>query len=148
MRVWGLGLMLVAVVSAGGCAAGIFQPASPTLADLERGDVHVSKVQGIQDSDIYKITYVANVPADVAWETAMEMPQWLRNNRMVGEFAPLPTEGDRRRRRRVTAGSATWFGGATRRSRSWSCAATTPRSSSTSPSCRTTGRTRSGGTAP
>ncbi|MHC4318896.1 MAG: caspase family protein [Planctomycetota bacterium] len=92
MRVWGLVLMLAASVFAGGCAARIFQPTSPTLADLERGDVHVSKMQGTQDSDVYKITYVANVPAEVAWETAMEMPQWLRNNRMVDEFAPLPPE--------------------------------------------------------
>jgi hypothetical protein len=74
----------------GGCAARIFQPASPTLVALERGDVHVSKVLGTGDSDIYKITYVAGVPSDVAWETAMEMPQWLRNNRMVSEFTPLP----------------------------------------------------------
>ncbi|MHC4980523.1 MAG: caspase family protein [Planctomycetota bacterium] len=95
MRVRSLGLMLVAAVAAGGCATRIFQPASPTLAGLERGDVHVSKVQGTEDSDVYKITYVANVPAEVAWETAMEMPQWLQSNRMVGEFAPLATGGGR-----------------------------------------------------
>ncbi|MHC4142959.1 MAG: hypothetical protein ACYSUF_14220 [Planctomycetota bacterium] len=94
MRVWGLGLTLVAALGAGGCAARIFQPASPTLAGLERGEVHVSKVQGTEDSDVYKITYVANVPAQVAWATAMDMPQWLRSNRMVGEFAPLPAAGD------------------------------------------------------
>jgi hypothetical protein len=94
MRVWGLGLTLVAAAFVGGCAARIFQPASPTLAGLERGEVHVSKVQGTEDSDVYKITYVANVPAQVAWATAMDMPQWLRSNRMVGEFAPLPAAGD------------------------------------------------------
>jgi len=94
MRVWGLGLTLVAALVAGGCAARIFQPASPTLAGLERGEVHVSKVQGTGDSDVYKITYVANVPAQVAWATAMEMPQWLRSNKMVSEFAPLPPAGD------------------------------------------------------
>jgi uncharacterized caspase-like protein len=100
MRVLGHGLALVAAVSAGGCAARIFQPASPTLTGLEQGDVHVSKVRGTQDSDIYKITYVTNVPAEVAWHTAMEMPQWLPDNRMVGEFAALSGDGGRE-----TAGS-------------------------------------------
>jgi hypothetical protein len=86
--------MLVAVVAAAGCTSRIFQPVSPTLARLEQGGVHVSKVGGKESTDVYKITYLANVPADVAWETAMEMPQWLRSNRMVGEFAPLPANGD------------------------------------------------------
>jgi hypothetical protein len=94
MRLWSLGLGLASAAIAGGCATRIFQPTSPTLAGLERGDVHVSKVQGTGDSDVYKITYVANVPAQVAWEAAMEMPEWLRSNRMVGEFAPLPDSSD------------------------------------------------------
>jgi uncharacterized caspase-like protein len=84
--------MLVVAVSVAGCGSRIFQPASPTLTGLEQGDVHVSKVRGTENSDVYKITYVANDPAEVAWGTAMEMPQWLRNNRMVGEFAPLPSD--------------------------------------------------------
>jgi hypothetical protein len=73
----------------------MFQPASPTLSSLERGDVHVSRVRGREDTDVYKITYTADVPDDVAWEAAMEMPRWLRNNRMVREIAPLnaPTVG-------------------------------------------------------
>ena len=83
------GLVLVAAVAAVGCSGRMFQPVSPTLSTLERGDVHVSKVRGHENTDIYKVTYTADVPADLAWEAAMEMPQWLRNNRMVKEFAPL-----------------------------------------------------------
>ena len=75
-----------------GCgAAQMFQSPSPTLAELERGAVHVYKGQGSGDLDIYKVTYSVNSSRDVAWRTTAAIAVWIGSSEMVAEISPIST---------------------------------------------------------
>ena len=93
LRPWLGSVALASLAPAGGCSSQVFAPSSPTLSALEAGEVHVTKARGTADQDFYKITYIANVPVEVAWETAMEMPEWLQDNRMVHDIRRLAPGG-------------------------------------------------------
>ena len=80
----------------GGCAKSIFQSSSPTLDDLESLKVHVARIQSTEESDIFRIVYAVNVPFELVWEKALELPEWFKSAQNIEDIVEwLPSKRQR-----------------------------------------------------
>ena len=86
----------VMLLLAGGCCP---QPLSPSLADLEALKVHVAKVQGTREVDVYKVSYMVCAPLRHAWDPCWEVQEWLQSTALVDRVEQVGSTAEEQRYR-------------------------------------------------
>ena len=77
------------ITCATGCASSSIPPPSPTLAELESGEVWVRHTVDTEDSIIYGVAYVATVPIDIAWKATIGFHEALEASALVKSVREL-----------------------------------------------------------
>ena len=81
---------------------------SPTLIELERGDTWVSQTVNADDYTVYGVSYVVEVPLDIAWGATPGFSDYLAQSEIVANLEPLDSLNANRQRCLIT-----WLDGTT-----------------------------------
>ena len=75
------------LVLASGCGDPNYS--SPTLAELEQGQVSVFRTEPRSDSDVFLVSYAVKAPLETVWEATEGIPDWFLSAGPILEVEPL-----------------------------------------------------------
>lgn len=83
----GSSCLLLWIPLTAGCSA---VPRSPTLQNLEAGEVSVFRMKARHDSDAFRVTYVVQAPIEATWDATADIPRWLFQTQLIESVTLVP----------------------------------------------------------